>query len=248
MADWQAQTLRFAWFCNASRIDPDALFSHLTGGEAEHIQRNKVPSAQNPFLAVASGSFRGLTASVQLQPGRVDFSLQPPHEDDASGLPLFDLKSALPSATPNLSSAVSSEHGLVRLAVFGSFAMPVADAHAATEIAARAAGFDLPFEDALDFQVQINRRRLPPGERFALNRIVRHEVGAYQSFVMDFSPGGGQQFAISEEKHAAIMTLDINSVPDGSFLSQVQVDSVWREMLRDFEVIFERGGLQALKG
>src|SRR5712691_4605478 len=167
----------------------------------------------------AHGDFEGRRLTLQVQPGRIEWSVSPitKAEDEESGLPVIG---PFPEVITSLSKVVvpwlPQAPALRRLAVGGILLQPVADTRAGYALVQKylpRARFDL--EGASDFFYQINRPRPSTTgiQGLRINRFMRWSVQVARRMTLTLGGGGAVARTLGEEA-ACRLELDINTAPD----------------------------------
>lgn len=244
-----SQSIQFVWFpMSVTDVTAEHVFQVLAGDDPDTTQRNKTPSAANPFLSVAEGVIGTKDIAAQVQPGRIDFTIagrQAPEMRQDDNLILLDTASEISAVVKRFSEWGGVWPEAIRLSVVANLVQPTKDAAAATSLFFETLGIDVGFVDGSDPLFQINRRKAMDG--YVMNRVVRFGVAGYQNFVFHAVAGqSGAMVPATVEKYGASTTLDINSVPDGRTIDRERQALILGQLAEELFRLGEHGTVRAL--
>lgn len=192
-------------------IQIDDTFREMVGVDADSIRKNKVPTPAAPFLALAELRSDELQISLLQQTGRLDLSVKPLENPASPNMPLTELMSVLKVLKKALELPDRLPDALRISCVIG-YAEEASSQLDATIRFKQFTGFDCGFDDPSDLMIQVNRR-----SRFGDilgNRLVTANTVEMQS--MQISPQNGTILSSGPTEYAIMVTLDFNTIPDGS--------------------------------
>ena len=233
MALWRSQSIQVVWFLAGSALNVDRFYEDLFGSEPERVERNKLPSHTNPFVGVASGTVNGLNAVVQLQPARVDLTIQPdPNAIEEAFPPTLDSEAALAWLRNLLSTRAEYFPVAIRVAVVANFLKTTATLDESRVEIADLVGLDKRMQSYSDFMFQINRRAVGKQTGVELNRLLRWASVVFQSVTLNL-PSYVSVFTppTNTEQHASTFAVDVNTVLGTQTFQSHQQVSIFNDML-----------------
>lgn len=235
MALWRSQSIQVVWFLTESDLNVDSFYNGLFGSEPDRVERNKVPSPSNPYLGVASGVVDGLSATIQLTPGRVDLVIQPdPSNPDEVFPELLNSEDVIAWLSMRFVNASAHFPIAIRIAVVCNFLKTAAtDDEARAEVSALI-GLDHRLQSYSDLMFQINRRSISERSGVEINRLLRWATVVFQSVVVNLqSQPGGFAGTANLEQHASSFVVDLNTVFGTRPFERAEQVSIFQEMLEE---------------
>lgn len=252
MVIWDSHSIRAVWFTSGTVDVPvDELFRSFFGFEPEAVQRNRTPSPQNPFFAVASGPFQELICEIQWQPGRFEIILSENESIPQEDYPSFKTEKGLEILTRGIERTFTILPDAFRLAVVTNLVLPVPDYETGRKELADLTSFNPDIGDTSDFMLQLNKRKLI-SEKLEVNRVLRWSVNALQNVQVTVNaPFGGLPLppSVVGTKFAASVLLDINTVP--TFAKPIVGDEQLRiltEMVKETSRLASHRSVNSLAG
>jgi hypothetical protein len=251
MATWSSQSVQLVWFLLSSDgVKADAFFEAVSGEEPVDIQRNKIPSPTNPFLSVATGPLPWLRAQlqVQVQPGRLDLLVigaENPHAPFA--LPVLETERVIEWLLERIDGQLSFPI-VSRLALVVNLHQPTSSADEATDIILEKLNFDPGFRGFSDFNFQMNLRKHMPSHQLHVNRLLKYSVASFQRFFMPTNPMQipSSSIPVASEEFGAMMSIDVNTVPDGSHIALNRQAPIFASMAEELIKLARSGKLASL--
>ncbi|WNV09596.1 hypothetical protein [Tardiphaga sp. 709] len=230
---WGLQSLQAVWFTQSQLPDVAAVFTAATGAKPDNVQQPSIG------LSLATGSDGKHQFHCQAVPGRTDFFK---FSIPGQGVPLdFEVSSCLADFEAGILRAGDVVGPANRLALVSNLLREVGDQAEASDIIAKLVGWPVPFPDAQDLNIQVNRRaRLSTGT--SVNRLVRWFYQSLQEVVVGAVP------AVKMRDFAAL-ALDINTVPSelpATFNSAEQA-LIWKSICEESNRLLADRSLSSLK-
>lgn len=249
MAIWASQSIQFVWFLTSvENVKAAGLFERLTGEEPENVQTNRVPSPANPFLGVAAGIIEQKQYTVQVQPGRIDFTIAPPNEMERpdAAVTLLDTEADISAALKRLEGFALDWPEAIRQSIVVNLVQPAPTQAEASEKLYAILDLDLGMDDVTDSVFQLNRRKQLPALGISINRLMRFSIASYQEFLVQVTPNGTAPVPVSRQHFATALTLDFNTVPDGRRLASKDQLPIFQALAAEILRVGEIGSPAAL--
>lgn len=237
MALWRSQSIQVVWFLTGSDLNVEKFYQGLFGSEPDRVERNKLPSATNPFMGVASGTIDGFNAIIQLQPARVDLTLQPdPNIPDEDFPPTLDSEAIIAWLRLRLSMAAEHFPVAIRIAIVCNFLKTAETLDEARAEISHLVGLDERLQSYSDFMFQINRRMVGKQTGVELNRLLRWASVVFQSVVFNLpSHVSILTPPTNVEQHASSFMVDLNTVLGTRTFESYEQVSIFSEMLDELK-------------
>ena len=242
---WQVESMRVTAFPSDVVPVEQSWWDDIIGVPAEAVtSRPKVGQYQ------AEGDFEARRLRLQIQPGRVEWSVTPitKAEDELTGLsvigPLLDVDtSLLKVVNPWLSLAPEMK----RLAFGAILLQPVENVPAGYGLIQKYLHRLHPdLDGASDFSYQINRPRRSGTQvvELTINRLMRWSVQVTQRMVITMTGGGAVSRSLGEDA-ACRLELDINTAPDfPALLPAEHLTAILHEMMEFGREIAQKGDVR----
>jgi hypothetical protein len=219
VSPWQVEAIRLTGFpLPLSEIDPSGWWVNVVGEPPEtESSRPKVG------LYKREGSFDGKRLALDVQLGRVDWTLGPLAE--TSGMPpetlpvIGPFDSALSAFVPLMHNWLGLAVPMTRLAFGAVLAQPVSDRKAGyLKIAAYLPSIRLDPETSSDFFYQINRPRDSKSgiSGLRINRLTKWSVLLFQTLGVSLEKTQMRTTGYGVTETACRLELDINTLPEFS--------------------------------
>lgn len=228
LVDWGAQSVRAVAFTTAfDSVRADAAFLSAFKAQPSSYQG---ASAGSPFAtSIASGIFKGMQATVQIAPGRLDLFVSPAPRPNFNNLRaptpmIVEARGALDilqEAAVAVNLAIPS---VSRLGVIVELVRPAADLAQANALVAKTLPYSIPLTTELDFMLQINVQKTRQlfdghGQTITINRIHRWTVGNVQFINVQIGlPSVSIDPQINAPHYVAQVSLDYNTLPGVTML------------------------------
>ena len=209
---WNAATLQLSYFVTSNiGLDAEALFTQGFLAEPESVQRNRVVSASNPNLSVATGVKDGYQVSVQVQPGRADFFVTPDGSQDLAEnqlVRLFPTEGGLAILT--FAEQQLALSNVIRVAIVLQLCDPIVSYDFGARAIQELVGTKFPLSPGSDLLFQMNVRKVA-GSGHELNRLLRTGILAFHEVAVSLSQDS-QAVPISDVRFATSLMIDVNCV------------------------------------
>lgn len=218
MSVWPSQSVQCTWFVNAAEnIKAHTLYESLFGLEPDTMQQSKTVGPANPFFSHSTGRLDGMTAAVQVQPGRVDAILAPDQRDDSITM---DTERAIKLLTAKLVEMPLIEQSVFRVAFVVNLFSDFESEEAAEKELFSLAGITQEIPNAKSTMFQVNSP-FDGTNGAKINRLVRYSSLAVQKFILNIPAPGLEAAAVpaSVAVFGVQLMLDFNTVPDGTVIS-----------------------------
>ncbi|PQZ51915.1 hypothetical protein CQ052_05090 [Ochrobactrum sp. MYb15] len=216
MALLPSQSVTFSVFFSGTHPqNPSELFVKAFGVEPEGVQTNRSGMvAGSPFIGIATGASGENFARIHISHGRIDFIVEPIIPNDANSNSLvFTISTdvALSFLQQAVSKVIPEMANIVRVAIITNLVDEQSSADSAVSAIFSKVGIKFPAEDLTDVSFQLNKRlRLSNG--IQANRLMRYNVVAFQKMFFN----GSEPVPVSDERFSMLLTLDLNTVVDGT--------------------------------
>ncbi len=240
---WQVESMRVTVFPSDVVPVEQSWWDDIIGVPAETVtSRSKAGQYQ------AEGDFEARRLRLQIQPGRIDWSVTPiiKAEDELTPV-LGPLPDVLTSLSKVVSPWLSLASEMKRLAFGATLLQPVENGPAGYALIQKYLHRLHPdLDGASDFFYQINRPR-PSGTQvpgLRINRLMRWSVQVAQRMALTLGGGGAVTRNLGEET-ACRLELDINTAPDfPGLLPAEHLTVILHEMMEFGREIAQKGDVR----
>ncbi len=226
-------------------IKVDVVYELLTGNEPDNVQRNKAPNPANPFLGVAAGVIGEKRYTLQLQPGRLDFTVSPaPQENEEPFDGFLDITETISETVTKVVANDVSFAQNIRQAIVVNAVHMFANADDATELVLQLSDFKPQNDNLTDLLIQVNKRK-DGGFSLPYNRVLRYGVQVLQDFVIDVAVGGSA-FPVTKQQVIASVVIDVNTAPSQSAIAIGNQSAILLELADEALRLADNPSIRAL--
>lgn len=223
-----AELLQMVWFtASQTPLKAAEVYRALLEVEPDGSQINRNVNPADPILNTANGLLDGIAVELQIRPGRADLLLRPA-EAGAGGpeIPTIGIEAsiaALRNYAGNIHKAVEST---TRISLISRLLEKTESAAAATQRVLESVQVEIRAPNISDSLFQINSR-VPLANGLEVNRIMRFEAAAIQTYAVNLNQLAQSLFPVIQEQNYMVMQLDINTVPLTGVMTQDQINSAF---------------------
>lgn len=248
MEDWGIQILQFVWFKDdAEALRAPAVFRLLKNEDAENTQVNRTPSANAPFLSIASTALDDRNYQVMVSPGRIDYTIARP-DRSASGpwaWKLSDGLKVLETEVQNVIGAAKHVGTANRLALVATLLRNVSTAEQARTFVVDRISGDVP-AGAIDLMFQLNIRKTSTTTGQQYNRLARFSSASVQEMTLTVVNGRASPTTVGPERHIATLMLDLNTTLEASIYEPNAIAALFREFAEEMKRLAKDGTVNGL--
>ncbi|MCY3725269.1 MAG: hypothetical protein OXF95_01375 [Rhodobacteraceae bacterium] len=224
---WKARSIQVGWFVtNSSGVPVEKLFEALTDREPDSFMKNRVPNPQYPFLSNATGVSDTEINTINVEPGRVFWIIEPRIE--VSDPPFPKLLEIEPTIEKIRNRILELDGGLLgettRLTIISTLILTMNSIADVNRKLVNMCDINLNPEWLNELQIRVNRRKkIIRG--IDINRIAKFST-VQSSLVMKNMQTGDE--VLTNEKYAVQVQLDFNTVPTGKLYSVKQQQNIFQ--------------------
>ncbi|MGC1687083.1 MAG: hypothetical protein WA734_15775 [Candidatus Acidiferrales bacterium] len=251
LVNWGAQSVRAVVFTTAlDSLRAADVYSSAFGTQPSSFQ--SAPEGAPFATSVASGTIKGMQASVQMTSGRLDLVLTPEGNRSVPvsrpTVPVIDDTSGALDSIQRAAVVISKRcETTSRLSIVLDLIRPVADVgHGNVEIL-KTIPYSLNLTSEEDFLLQVNKQKEVnilgnSHENITINRLCRWSVSRIQLITIPFAltsasitMQGAQALCVAQ------VTLDFNTLPDGINIESSKIVPIIRALCDEIDAVRRRG-------
>jgi len=230
---WKARSIQVGWFVtNSSDVPVEKLFEALTDQEPDSYMKNRVPNPQFPFLSNATGVSDTEINTINVEPGRVFWIIEPMVEVNDPPFPnLLNIKPTLGEIQNRIRGLDGDLLGeTTRLTILSTLIFTMNSIVNVNRKLVKMCNITLNPEGLNELQIRLNRRKKIKGG-VEINRLANFST--VQSSLVMKNMQTGDEVLTNEKKYAVQVQLDFNTVPTGKVFSVKQQQSIFQTLCNE---------------